>query len=77
VRWTNENQSLVGIACVRQVLPPGFEHSMIKFNSRIDQKGTGRIEYAYSLMASDAGVEIMPTHLFVKDWKQAFFDVNQ
>jgi len=61
----------------QQVLPPEFEHWMIKFNSRVDQKETGRIEYAYSLMASHGGVEIMPTHLFVKDRKQAFFGVQR
>ncbi|MDP9053022.1 MAG: HipA domain-containing protein [Acidobacteriota bacterium] len=38
-------------------LRPGFEHWMIKFASPEDPRDIGAIEYAYSLMARDAGVE--------------------
>ena len=48
----------------RQELQPGFAHWMIKFPSSQDAKDVGAIEYAYSLMAKDAGVEMPETHLF-------------
>ncbi|HEY4086374.1 MAG TPA: type II toxin-antitoxin system HipA family toxin, partial [Bryobacteraceae bacterium] len=45
-------------------LEPGYEHWMIKFSSSQDSRAAGAIEYAYSLMAATAGVEMPPTHLF-------------
>jgi len=45
-------------------LQPGFAHWMIKFPSSQDARDVGAIEYAYSLMAKDAGVEMPETHLF-------------
>ena len=48
----------------RQELQSGFEHWMIKFPSSQDARDVGAIEYAYSLMAKDAGVEMPETHLF-------------
>ena len=48
----------------RQELQPGFAHWMIKFPSSQDSRDVGAIEYAYSLMARDAGVEMPETHLF-------------
>lgn len=45
-------------------LEPGYEHWMIKFASSQDERDGGAIEYAYSLMAAEAGLEIPPTHLF-------------
>ena len=48
----------------QQELQSGFEHWMIKFPSSQDARDVGAIEYAYSLMAKDAGVEISETHLF-------------
>jgi serine/threonine-protein kinase HipA len=48
----------------RQELQPGFAHWMIKFPSSQDALAVGAIEYAYSLMARDAGVEMPETHLF-------------
>lgn len=49
----------------QQDLPTGFEHWMIKFTSNQDRKDSGNIEYAYSLMARAAGIEMMPTKLFL------------
>jgi serine/threonine-protein kinase HipA len=37
---------------------------MIKFPSSQDPRDAGAIEYAYSLMAKDAGVDMPETHLF-------------
>ena len=48
----------------QQELQPGFAHWMIKFPSSQDARDVGAIEYAYSLMAKDAGVEISETYLF-------------
>jgi len=48
----------------RQELQSGFAHWMIKFPSSQDARDVGAIEYAYSLMAKDAGVEMSETHLF-------------
>ena len=47
-----------------QNLQPGFEHWMIKFPSSQDTRDAGAVEYAYSLMAKDAGVVMPETHLF-------------
>ncbi len=47
-----------------QKLQPGFEHWMIKFPSSQDKRDAGAVEYAYSLMAKDAGVDMPETHLF-------------
>ena len=53
--------------------PPGFEHYLLKFdgveehkvNSEVfgDPKGFGRMEYAYYLMAKDAGIDMMHSEL--------------
>jgi serine/threonine-protein kinase HipA len=48
----------------QQELQSGFAHWMIKFPSSQDARDVGPIEYAYSLMAKDAGVEMPETHLF-------------
>jgi serine/threonine-protein kinase HipA len=48
----------------QQEFEPGFAHWMIKFPSSQDARDSGAIEYAYSLMADDAGVEMPETHLF-------------
>jgi len=45
-------------------LQPCFAHWMIKFPSSQDAQDVGAQEYAYSLMAKDAGVEMPETHLF-------------
>jgi len=48
----------------QQELQSDFAHWMIKFPSSQDARDVGAIEYAYSLMAKDAGVEMDETHLF-------------
>ncbi|SPF51073.1 HipA family protein (fragment) [Candidatus Sulfopaludibacter sp. SbA4] len=45
-------------------LKRGFQHWMIKFPSSQDARDIGPIEYAYSRMARDAGVDMPETHLF-------------
>lgn len=58
-------------------LPTGFESWLIKFNSRHDPRDMGAIEFAYSLMAKDAGIEMMPTHLFPASNGHGFFGVQR
>ena len=57
-------------------LKPGFGHWMIKFASSQDPRDIGAIEYAYSLMARDAGLEVPETHLF-RTRKRAYFGVKR
>ncbi len=56
----------------QQGLQDGFENWMIKFPSSQDASDIGAIEYAYSLMARDAGVTVPETYLF-RTAKNAYF----
>ncbi len=64
----------------RQDLSPGFAHWMIKFPSSQDVRDVGAVEYAYSLMAVDAGIQMPETYLFRTKKSQYFgtkrFDRN-
>jgi len=62
-------------------LGPGFEHWLLKFDGVVgnrdkdrlaDPKGYGAVEYAYSLMARDAGIEISDTRLFEENGRRHF-----
>lgn len=57
-------------------LRPGFEHWMIKFASSQDPRDVGPIEYAYSLMAKEAGVNVPETHL-IRTRKRGYFGVKR
>jgi serine/threonine-protein kinase HipA len=62
--------------------PAGFEHYLLKFDGIIehsnnqetfgDPQGFGRMEYAYYLMAKDAGIQISPCELLIEG-KRAHF----
>ena len=62
--------------------PAGFEHYLLKFDGVIehgnsretfgDPQGFGRMEYAYYLMAKDAGIQMSPCELLI-DGKRAHF----
>jgi serine/threonine-protein kinase HipA len=61
--------------------PPGFEHWLLKFDgvddnrdkeSFADPDGYGAIEYAYSLMATAAGVEMSRCRLFEENGRRHF-----
>ncbi len=47
----------------RQKLKDGFSHWMVKFASSVDSREIGAIEYAYSLMAREAGLDMPQTTL--------------
>lgn len=58
-------------------LPPGFEHWLIKFPSSSDQKDIANIEYAYSLMARAAGLEMTETRLFQGNRGRMYFGTKR
>lgn len=60
-----------------QALRAGYEHWIIKFPSSQDARDAGKVEYAYSLMARDAGVEMPETHLFPAKKKQGYFGARR
>jgi serine/threonine-protein kinase HipA len=63
-------------------LPKGFEHYLLKFDGVVehnnkqqtfgDPQGYGRMEYAYHLMAKEAGINMMPCEL-LEDGERAHF----
>ena len=60
-----------------QALRAGYEHWMIKFPSSQDARDAGKVEYAYSLMAKDAGVEMPETHLFPAKKSRGYFGARR
>lgn len=58
-------------------LPDDFEHWIVKFFGQTDPDDVGAVEYAYSLMASDAGIEMPPTRLFETPAGDRFFGVKR
>lgn len=57
--------------------PQGFEPWIIKFFSDNDHPDAGRIEYAYSLMAQDAGIDMPETRLFHDDNGRVWFGIKR
>jgi serine/threonine-protein kinase HipA len=57
-------------------LPDGFEHWMVKFRSNADPREIGVEEYAYSIMAREAGLDLPATRL-VKGRKDSYFAVQR
>lgn len=62
-------------------LGPGFEHWLLKFDgvasnrdkdTLADPQGFGAVEYAYSLMARDAGIEMSDCRLFEENGRRHF-----
>ncbi len=58
-------------------LPKGFSHWVIKFPSTIDPEDIATIEYAYSLMAKAAGIEVPETHLFESESGSHYFGIRR
>ena len=65
------------IASGEDDLPDGFEHWIVKFAAKTDPPDAGAIEYAYSLMAADAGIDMPPTRLFETAKCERFFGVKR
>jgi serine/threonine-protein kinase HipA len=58
-------------------VPEGFEHWMIKFPAREDPPDAGAAEYAYSLMARAAGLDMPTTRLFETPEGGRYFGVKR
>ncbi len=59
------------------VLPEGFGHWIVKFNANNDFVDSGPVEYAYSLMAKECGIEMPETRLFTTEEGNRFFGVER
>ena len=51
------------VCAERENLPAGFEHWMVKFNTRAEGNAAGETEYRYHLAAVRAGAAMMPCRL--------------
>ncbi|WP_295419503.1 type II toxin-antitoxin system HipA family toxin [Sulfurovum sp.] len=60
----------------KQKLKEGFSHYMVKFASSQDSREIGAIEYAYSLMVKEAGLE-MPCTVLLEGKKGKYFAVER
>jgi serine/threonine-protein kinase HipA len=60
----------------RQKLKEGFSHWMVKFASGVDSLEIGAIEYAYSLMAKEAGLD-MPRTTLLEGKKGRYFAIER
>ena len=58
-------------------LPKHFEHWIIKFPGGNDFPDAGPLEYAYSLMAQDAGIKMSKTRLFSTPEGDRFFGIKR
>jgi len=58
-------------------LDAGFEHWIVKFAAATDDRDAEPIEYAYSLMAAAAGVDMPRTRLFETAQGDRFFGVRR
>jgi len=54
-------------------LPEGYEHWIVKFANSTDGADAGAIEFVYSLMAKEAGLEMTQSHLFPASNGAGFF----
>lgn len=76
------NKARTEIRSGQVAAPEGFEHYLLKFDGIVEQgskretfgdpQGFGRMEYAYYLMAKDAGITMMPCELLM-DGQRAHF----
>jgi len=60
----------------RQKLRDGFSHYMVKFSNAHDGKESGAVEYAYSLMAKEAGLE-MPETVLIEGKHGRYFAIKR
>ncbi len=58
-------------------LPGDFEHWIVKFPARADTPDAGAVEYAYSLMARAAAIDMPPTRLFQTPQGDRFFGIKR
>lgn len=58
-------------------LPEGFEHWIVKFIAKDDSPDVGGVEYAYSIMARECGIDMPPTRLFETAKGDRFFGAKR
>jgi serine/threonine-protein kinase HipA len=58
-------------------LPEDYEYWIVKFANSQDGSDAGAVEYIYSLMAKEAGVEIPKTHLFPSRLGAGYFGIRR
>jgi serine/threonine-protein kinase HipA len=66
-----------GVISGEDDLPSGYEHWIVKFAAKADTSDAGAIEYAYSLMAIAAGIDMPPTRLFETSAGDRFFGIKR
>jgi serine/threonine-protein kinase HipA len=66
-----------GVISGEDDLPDGFEHWIVKFPAKADTPDAGAVEYAYSLMARESGIDMPPTRLFETPHGDRFFGVKR
>jgi serine/threonine-protein kinase HipA len=71
------NHATGGVISGEDDLPDGFEHWIVKFPAKTDGSDAGAIEYAYSLMAAAAGIDMPPARLFETSEGGRFFGVKR
>jgi len=74
---------IVGLNKANQVmsgldeLPAAYEHYLVKFPENNDLQDAGAIEYIYSLMAKQAGIEMPETRLILLENNQRLFAIKR
>lgn len=58
-------------------LPECFEHWIVKFFAKDASPDAGAVEYAYSLMACEAGIDMPPARLFETSEGDRFFGIRR
>lgn len=58
-------------------LPDDFENWIVKFPNSFDGTDAGAVEYVYSLIARDAGIDVPETHLFPSRRGSGYFAVKR
>ncbi len=61
----------------KNYLPKDYEHYIIKFFSKNDFPDSGILEYIYSLMAKDSGIEMNDTKLFHCKNNESYFGTKR
>lgn len=59
------------------MLPSGYQHWLIKFTSKLDTAHSAKTEFAYSLMAGNAGINMPETKLFDGSTPKSFFGIKR
>jgi serine/threonine-protein kinase HipA len=61
--YVGYNPRIGEICAERAALPPGFEHWIVKFNTRREGDAAGEMEYRYCKAALSAGADMAPSRL--------------